>query len=417
VRIVLDTLYKRNCILTRQLAAPLLKEREQYLTHKFDQGVSEDRLQAIASTLLHIVRIMKLTSLATIEMTDVQRANDVWMSDTDHRMKQAGQVSGPSFKNTALDWFRFHDVMTESLKPARPVELIRAEFMSFMRDSRGMAPETVRGYGSKVAFFLSWVLIRRERVSLISIDDVEDFLSAKRNEGYKPRTLVAFCGALRTFFQYAEIRGWSEAWISTGIQSPQIPRPDTAPKGPKWKDVRRLLDSSPRVKTVDLRATAILSLCSIYGIRSTEVVNFMLNDFDWINETFTVRRAKRGRVQQFPIQFEVGEKILRYLQYGRPRCSCRNLFVTLKPPYRPMQSTTLWGIVSDRLKHLKIDSEHYGAHSLRHACATELLRKGSSLREIADFLGHRTLKSVSIYAKYDVRFLRQVANFSLAGVK
>jgi integrase/recombinase XerD len=414
---MLDTLYKRNCILARQLAAPLLKEREQYLAHKFDQGVSEDRLQSIASTLFHIVRIMKLTSMAAIEMTDVQRANDVWMFDTDHRMKQPGQVSGPSFKNTALDWFRFHDVITESPKPVSPVELIRNEFISFLRDSRGMAPETVRGYGLKVALFLKWVWIRHEGVSLISLDDVEDFLRAKRGEGCKPRTLVAFCGPLRIFFQYAEIRGWSKAQISTGIQNPRIPRPDTAPKGPRWKDVRRLLDCSPRIKTADLRAAAILSLCSIYAMRSTEVVNFMLNDFDWINETFTVRRAKRGRVQQFPIQFEVGEKVLRYLQYGRPRCHCRNLFVSLKPPYRPMRPTTLWGIVSDRLKHLEINSEHYGGHSLRHACATELLRKGSSLREIADFLGHRTLKSVSIYAKYDVRSLRQVANFSLAGVK
>ena len=69
------------------------------------------------------------------------------------------------------------------------------------------------------------------------------------------------------------------------------------------------------------------------------------------------------------------------------------------------------------MKRLKVDSEHFGAHSLRHACATQLLRQGSSLRDIADFLGHRGMQSVSIYAKYDVRLLREVATFSLAGVK
>jgi integrase/recombinase XerD len=360
---------------------------------------------------------MKLTSLVTIEMVDVQRANDLWMLDTKHRMKQAGQVSGPSFKNTALDWFRFHNAINKPLVLATPIDRIISEFKDFLKNSRGMSPETLRGYGANVARFLNWAMNHHEHLSLISLDDVDEFLKTKRGAGCRPRTIVAACVSLRNFFRYAEIRGWSNARISLGIQNPRIARPDMAPKGPKWKDVRRLLDVKSGTKAADLRAAAILSLCSIYGMRSAEVVNFMLSDFDWITETFTVRRAKRGKVQQFPIQFEVGEKILRYLQHGRPRCPCRSLFVSLRPPYRTVRATTIWGIVAGRLKLYEIDSEHYGGHSLRHACATELLRKGSSLREIADFLGHRTLKSVSIYAKYDVRSLRQVAAFSLAGVK
>ena len=219
------------------------------------------------------------------------------------------------------------------------------------------------------------------------------------------------------YFQYAEVRGLTSARIAGGIRNPRIVRPDSAPKGPGWKDVRRLLEFESGTKTAELRAAAIISLCSIYGLRSKEVVNLTLRDFDWISEIFVVVRAKGGRVQQFPIQFEVGETILRYLQHGRPRCSCRRLFVSLRPPYRPLRSTTIWGIVADRMKRLEIKSGHFGGHSLRHSCATELLRKGSSLREIADFLGHRTMKSVSVYAKYDIRSLRKVAEFSLAGVK
>ena len=138
---------------------------------------------------------------------------------------------------------------------------------------------------------------------------------------------------------------------------------------------------------------------------------------DWINRaTFTVRRAKRGRIQQYPIQFEVGEAILEYLQHGRPRSSCRTLFLTLKPPYRPVRPATLWTGSQSELKRLGPDlTAPFGGHTLRRACATELLRKGSSLQEIADFLGHRDLQSVSIYARYDVRSLKKVAAFSLAG--
>jgi integrase/recombinase XerD len=68
------------------------------------------------------------------------------------------------------------------------------------------------------------------------------------------------------------------------------------------------------------------------------------------------------------------------------------------------------------MRKLGIHSEHIGPHSLRHAFATQLLKQGTPLRDIADFLGHSDVKSVSIYAKYDTRSLRQVASFSLAGV-
>jgi integrase len=152
-------------------------------------------------------------------------------------------------------------------------------------------------------------------------------------------------------------------------------------------------------------------------MRSCEIAGLRLEDFDWYNETLTVRRGKRGRVQQFPIQYEVGEAILEYLRSVRPRCSCRHLFVTRYYPHRPVLPTTLRPIVTNRMMKLGIKSEQMGPHSLRHACATQLLRKGSSLREIADFLGHRNLGSVSIYAKHDPYTLRRVADFSLRGVK
>ena len=70
-------------------------------------------------------------------------------------------------------------------------------------------------------------------------------------------------------------------------------------------------------------------------------------------------------------------------------------------------------IVGLRMKAACVDGESIGPHKLRHACATQLLRTGSSLKEIADFLGHRDLKSVSNYAKFDPQLLVDVARFSL----
>jgi site-specific recombinase XerD len=45
-----------------------------------------------------------------------------------------------------------------------------------------------------------------------------------------------------------------------------------------------------------------------------------------------------------------------------------------------------------------------------------LLKKGTALKDIADFLGHRDAKAIGIYATFDTRSLRKVAAFSLKGL-
>jgi integrase len=177
--------------------------------------------------------------------------------------------------------------------------------------------------------------------------------------------------------------------------------------------VRRLLDHDFGSGAAAIRAAAITALGAIYGLRSSEIVNLKLGDFDWTNELVTIRRSKNGRVQQFPIQLEVGEKIIHYLQKARPQCKHRNLFCALTPPYRPMNPNSLWVIVASRLKILGISSQNQGVHALRHACATHLLHTGAPIGDIADFLGHGNLRSVSVYAKQDMESLRKIAAIDL----
>ena len=73
-------------------------------------------------------------------------------------------------------------------------------------------------------------------------------------------------------------------------------------------------------------------------------------------------------------------------------------------------------IICPRIKKLGMAAQQFGPHMLRRACATQLLRTGTSLKEIADFLGHSDLRSVSNYARFDPASLTNVAKFSLHGV-
>lgn len=185
---------------------------------------------------------------------------------------------------------------------------------------------------------------------------------------------------------------------------------------PSWEGVRQVISSIGDSRPADLRAKAMILLHSIYGFRSVEVRGLTLEDVDWRRGTITVRRAKRGKTQQFPLQDEVGEAIALYLERARPKCSCRSIFVTLHPPYRPILGHSMGTIVGRRVKRADTANQAWGPHMLRRACATQLLRTGSSLQDIADFLGHSNLRSVSSYARFDSTSLRGVAKFSLREV-
>jgi len=210
--------------------------------------------------------------------------------------------------------------------------------------------------------------------------------------------------------------GWCVPNLSQVISFSRRHRYDTNTVIPTWEDVRRIVDEDFGNTPSDLRNRAMLLLCAIYGFRSSEVVRLRLDDIDWGDETLTVRRSKNGRAQQFPLQYEVGEAILRYLTHGRPQCSYRHLFMTRYCPYRPISRKVLNQVTRRRMTSLHIKSSKMGPHMLRHACATQLLRAGTSLRHIADFLGHRGLATVSIYARFDTEAFRELAAFSLRSV-
>ncbi len=127
-------------------------------------------------------------------------------------------------------------------------------------------------------------------------------------------------------------------------------------------------------------------------------------------------RPKQRCTQQYPLDPEVGEAIVRYLKEARPRCHHRELFLTLHAPIRPLQPNCISPIVRSRIDALGIQVPRRGAHCLRHACARHLLAAGFSLKQIGDQLGHRSAAATRVYVKVDLDGLRQVAELDLEGM-
>lgn len=83
------------------------------------------------------------------------------------------------------------------------------------------------------------------------------------------------------------------------------------------------------------------------------------------------------------------------------------MFLTLRAPTRPIRADLVGDVVQRAC--LRAGVAHVGAHQLRHALASELLREGASLIDISQVLRHRDLATTPIYAKIDLGRLREVA--------
>jgi site-specific recombinase XerD len=326
------------------------------------------------------------------------------------------KASASYFIYVAKKWLRFAGVLKQPAIPRMRFATEIDDFAKWMTEERGMSALTVRSHGRKISLFLKWFSERHRSFTAVRLSDVDDFLIFKGANGWSRKSACGYANSLRAFFSYAEQRGWCKPGVAAGIISPRLYAHEGLPEGPRWKQVQQLLKGVKGNSTAALRARAVLLLLTVYGLRSGEISRLLLSDFDWQLETFTVNHSKRGGVQRYPLQREVGDAILEYIRKARPQTSCRNLFLTLNPPYRSIGQSSIWRITSLRIDAAGIQCRRRGPHCLRHACATHLLEQGASLKEIGDLLGHRDSNSTRIYAKVHLKQLRRVADFDLGGL-
>ena len=104
---------------------------------------------------------------------------------------------------------------------------------------------------------------------------------------------------------------------------------------------------------------------------------------------------------------DVGEALVGYLCDGRPGREDPHLFLKTYAPFGPVSGGTVRMVVHYACDRAGIP--RVGAHRLRHTVATEVLRAGAPLEEIASLLRHRRHATTVLYAKVDWERLRELA--------
>jgi site-specific recombinase XerD len=296
------------------------------------------------------------------------------------------------------------------LPPLTPHDRIFKEFDDYLRTERGLAPKSIIRHLPVIRRFLHEVCpAGDDDLGKISQEDVTRYVE-RHAQDWSPRTGKAMCWSLRAFLRYLHHRGLNPRALAGCVPSMRRWKLATLPTYLPASQVQKALDGCDRATAMGRRDYAILMMLAKLGLRADEVATLTLDDIDWRASEMLVRAKGRQRARM-PIPPDVGEAIVAYLRNGRPRSSCRRLFVrTLAPHVGFASGCAITMIAKTALDRVGIEGcAHRGAHIFRHSLATELLRSGATLSEIGQLLRHESHDTTRIYAKVDIEALRTLS--------
>ncbi len=292
--------------------------------------------------------------------------------------------------------------------PSSALDCALHDFSQYLARQRNLAQTTITRYRRVIHDFLgecfgSGPILPAE----LSAADVRQFVLRRAQTGGRA-SASKVTHALRSFLRSLRLQGEIDTDLAAAVPT-LANRPARLPESLEPEQTRQLLASCDLSSTEGLRDHAILLLLARLGLRAGEVVAMRLPDLHWRSGELTVR-GKGMRFERLPMLQDVGEALVAYLRQGRPRCSSPHVFLRLQAPYRGLaQATSVGSIVRRALQRAGLDPRHKGAHLLRHTLATEMLRRGASLRQIAQILRHRNIETTEIYARVDLDALRDLA--------
>jgi len=243
----------------------------------------------------------------------------------------------------------------------------------------------------------------------LSADQLERlFLAQAQGMGQAARRSLQ--AAVRTFMRFCLARGFISQPLDWAVPTLRTYRLSSVPRGLSEEQAQKILGAVDRSSAVGVRDYAIVLLLYTFGVRSGQVRRLCLGDIHWSENLIVFRALKNGNDSWLPLTEAVGEALLEYLQQGRPACTCPQVFLTTRAPYRPLRrSSTVYQIVRHSIDKAGVQIPCRGAHAFRHGFATRMLNQGHSLKAIADVLGHRHLSTTFGYTKVDFNRLDAVA--------
>lgn len=304
---------------------------------------------------------------------------------------------------------RAQGVIAPPIVSKTPVDEELRRYGEYMERVRGLAPTTrALALGIVRRMLTSRFGDYAIDIAVVKPEHVRRFFAQEAKRYSKPASAGTLVAALRGYFRYRASLGDVVHGLIGALSYPANWQLASLPKTLTPEEVQRLVGSLGQAGRSQRRSAAIVRCALDLGLRSGEVARLSLDDIDWRAGTIALRHTKGRREDVLPLPATTGAAIAAYLKDERPKTRNRAVFVRhVAPRDQPVGPDLVRKTIRQAYAHAGLP--YTSSHLLRHTMANRLLAGGSSLKEVADMLRHRSLNTTLIYAKLDSRNLVEVA--------
>jgi site-specific recombinase XerD len=284
-------------------------------------------------------------------------------------------------------------------------------YEEYLRKDRGLADNSVHVYVPFVRDFLSTQVIKAGCLSATTFDtlQIRSFLVAQ-TKGRSDEYTRLLATSLRSFLRFLFFAGETDSDLSGSVPMVRKYRMSRPASFLSAEQTELVLTATDRSISTGRRDYAVLLLLARLGLRAGEIVSLELDDIRWRSGEIIIR-GKGRLVDQLPLVCDVGEALAAYIRDDRDASSSRRVFLRTWAPRIGLTGPAAVGhIVRKALVRAGIQRSGRGAaHLFRHGLATNMIRRGASIAEIAEVLRHRSQNTTAIYSHVSFEDLRMVA--------
>jgi integrase/recombinase XerD len=352
-----------------------------------------------------LARWLEAEGLGPWELTD--RVAERHVADR----RSAGKVTWVSTRSLTLPLTYLREVgvaaqQTHPPEDTRAGGVLEEAYRRYLLEERGLAAQTRRTYLRIARVFCQSVPGGWGGLGQLGAHDVSSYTVAACRTGSvaaAKKTVTALASLLRYLF----IAGVTTELLRETL--PKVTGPVSTPHGVDLDAdaVGRLLAACDSHQQGGVRDRAMITMLARLGLRAGEVAALTLDDVDWRRGEVMIH-GKGARHEPVPLPSDVGQVLAAYLRSRPPAPPrCRSVFLRLAPPAGPITSSAVSQAVRRAARRAGLPS--FGSHRLRHFAATNTLRAGAPLPEVAELLRQRSLEVTARYALVDPGALRELA--------
>jgi integrase/recombinase XerD len=257
------------------------------------------------------------------------------------------------------------------------MKTIRSQFIQQMQ-LKGYSENTIQSY---VDCLIGLSKFYNTSPDLLSDQQIRDYLHHCIVEKKLSTSWVNQCvSALKILF----VQILKKEWDSLAI--PRIKREKKLPVVLAKEEVKAILSEVKNIKH-----KTILTLIYSAGLRVGEAINLKVSDIDSKRMQIRIRQAK-GAKDRYVILSAVLLDLLRtYYNLYKPKD-----YLFPSQMNEQISDRTVQCIFKQTCKKCKLNKT-VSVHVLRHSFATHLMEQGVSLPIIQQLLGHKSLRTTSVY--------------------